>query len=235
MAYKLISGRPLGQEIARLLDQETLAATTGLTLASGTDRVHRVHDTRKHIKKARSLLLVARGQLGNRYADASEALRAANRALAPQADAHRVLETLAAAWREGIVPLRAAGYSAVRVQLELRASSLEKGATADDVAVRIVRLLKSIRQEVAAANLSGVDRAAIVREIRDAHAGAANSRRRARKHPSVDSFHGWRRPVKREWHLIRLVSEITGDQLRDNGIGWLRSMPALASWTMWTS
>jgi CHAD domain-containing protein len=215
MPYKLISGRPLAQEIRRLLDQETIAATTTLTQASPAAQICSVHDTRKHIKKARALLRMSRRPLGRRYLEVDHELRTANRALGPLGDAHRVLETLAAIRREGIVRLPTTTFSTVRLQLEARAAAIEAGASVDDVRARTVRLLKSLRQEVAAADLQGLDRSAIVGEIRDVHAAARHARRRATKRPSVDSFHRWRRHVKREWHLFRLVAELTGDRLRD--------------------
>ena len=214
MRYTLISGRPLAQETRRLLEQETHAATTGLTHAPSAHNDHRVHDTRKRIKKARALLRMARRPLGKRYFEADDELRTANRALGPLVDAHRVLETLAAAQREGIAQLSVAANSAVRLQLESHASALEGEATGD-LRARTVRLLKSLRHQVATIDLTGLDRAAIVAEIRDAHAAARKARRRAIKRPSVATFHSWRRRVKREWHLIRLVSELTGDRLRN--------------------
>ncbi len=216
MPFKLISARPLAQEFRRLLDQEIIAATAGLAQATTVvDSVGRMHDTRKHVKKARALLRMVRGPLGNRYFEADDELRTANRALGLLADSHRVLETLSAARREGIVQLSLPAFSAMRLRLERRASALEERATVDDVRARTVRLLKSLRQELATADVPSLDRAAILAEIRELHAAARQARRRAIKQPSVDSFHRWRRRVKREWHLFRLVADLTGDRLRD--------------------
>lgn len=215
MPYKLISGRPLAQEVKRLLEQEIMAATTGLTRESAADKARRVHDTRKHIKKARALLRTARRSLGKRYAEVDNELRTVNRALGPLADAHRVLETLAATRREGTLQLPPAAVSALRLRLESRAAALEEAATVDDVRGRTVRLLRSLMQAMATTDLVNLDRAAIVAEIRGAHAAARRARRRALKRPSVASFHRWRHPVKREWHLLRLVAELTGDRLKD--------------------
>ena len=215
MAYKLISGRPLGREVKRLFDQEIIAVTSGLTPAPGFEPTRRVHDTRKHVKKARALLRAARHPLGRRYLELDEELRTANRALGRLTDARHVLETLDAVQREAIVQLPGPAFSAMRLQFEARASAIESAATLDEVRARSVRLVKSVRQEVANTDLRGLDRAAIVAEIRDAHAAARKARKRAVKQPSVAHFHGWRRIVKREWQLIRLVSELTGDRLRD--------------------
>jgi CHAD domain-containing protein len=215
MAYQLISGRPFSQEVRRLLDQETMAATAGLTQASSVDDVRRVQDARKHIKKARALLQMIRTPLGSRYFEADDELRTANRALGPIADAHRVLETLAATRRDRILHLPVTTFSALRVRLESRAAVIEQRASVDDVRARIVRLLASLRREVPTADLLSLDRAAIVAEIRGAHAASRKARRCAINRPSVDTFHRWRRRVKREWYLFRLVSALTGDRLRD--------------------
>jgi CHAD domain-containing protein len=215
MAYRIISGRPLAQEVKRLLDQETIAATAGLTQEPSVDTADPAHDTRRHIKKARALLRMARRPLGKRYAEVDNELRTANRALGPLADAHRLLDTLAAAGRAGIVRLSPTAFSALRLRLESRASALEDAATVADVRGRTVRLLASLRQEIAAADRLRLDRAAIVAEIRDAHAAARRARRRALERPSAAGFHRWRHRVKREWHLLRLISGLTGDRLKD--------------------
>ena len=215
MPYKLIRGRSFAQEAGRLLDQEIIDATTGLTHASAVDSLRLLHATRKHLKKARALLTMARRPLGDRYFQADDELRTANRALGPLVDAHRVLETIAAARREGVVKLPATTFAALRLRLDAQAKTLEQAAIVDHVRPRIVRLLKSLRLELATAGLAGLDRATIVAEIREAHAVTRKARRRAIKRPSVAAFHQWRRRLKREWHLFRLVAEVTGDRLLD--------------------
>lgn len=215
MAYRIISGRPFEQEIKRLFDQQIRDATSGLTQPAGADAAQRVHATRKHIKKARALLQVARQPLGRRYVDDDDQLRTVSRALGPRADAHRSLETLAATCREGIVQLQGPALSAVRAQLEARAAASDEEAVLEDLRRRVVRLLDSVRMDVASAEIASLDRAAIVAELRASHAAARKARRRAHRQPSVATFHRWRRHVKREWHLFRLIADITGDRLKD--------------------
>lgn len=215
MAFRLMPARPLAQEMNRLLDREISAATSGLTQGSRADRADRLDRTRKHIKKARALLRLARRTLAGRYDAADDALRTANRALGPLTDAHRSLQTLAAVRRAGLVRLAPATVSTLGVRMEARAAALEHDATLDDIRGRVVRLLESVRQQVGAADLRGLDRAEIVAAIREAHAAARHARRRAIKHPSVDRFHDWRKRTKREWYLVRLVRELTGNHLRD--------------------
>lgn len=215
MAFRLMPSRPLAQEMNRLLDQEISAAISGLTQGPPGDPAYRLDRTRKHIKKARALLRLARRPLGGRYDVADDALRTANRALGPLTDAHRSLETLAAMRREGIVPLAPATVTTLGARMNSRATRLEHHATLDDIRGRVVRLLESLRQQVRAADLQGVDRAEILTAIREAHAAARKARRRAIKHPSVDNFHDWRKRTKREWYMVRLVWELTGDHLRD--------------------
>ena len=215
MAYKLISGRPLAREVTRLLDEEAIAATTRLTQPPAVADIHQVYEARTHIKKMRTLLRLLSGTVGKRYFEADDELRMANRALGPVADAHRVQDTLAAIRGDGGLPLPVATLSAASSQLQARATAVETDAAAADVRSRTVRLLKSLRLEVVSAGWPMLDRAAIVTDIREAHAAARHARRVAMRRPSVDSFHRWRRRVKHEWYLLRLVSELTGDRLRD--------------------
>jgi CHAD domain-containing protein len=215
MSYKIISGRPLPQEVKRLLDREIIAAMSSLSHPLPGAQVGGVHDARTHIKKARALLRLVRRPLGRRYLEVDDELRIANRALGPIADGRRILETLAATRRIGTVALPMTAFAAVRWQLASRASAVEEGAAVDDVRGRTIRLLNSLKQEIATTDLLSLDRDAIAVEIRDAHAVARKARRGAITRPSVDSYHRWRRCVKREWYLLRLVSELTGDRLKD--------------------
>lgn len=215
MAYRLMSDRPLAQEVRRLLDQETTAATTCLQTASMAEGSHPVHDARKHLKKARAILQLTHRPLGKRYRGPDEELRVANRALGAIADARRSVETLAAARREGVVTLPLPDFSALRASLEIRAIATETGAVVDDVPGRTVRLIESLMQEIGDADLQRIDRDTIVAEIHATHGAARVARRRAKDHPTSDAYHHWRKLVKREWQLFRLIKELTGNRLRD--------------------
>lgn len=215
MSYRLTGGRPLAHEVRRLLDQEATAAASALMHPPAAGHARRVHDARKHIKKARALMQMARRPLGRTYEHADDELRVANRALGPLADARRVLETLAAARRAGVVQLPVTEFSTVRTRLESRAMAIEAAAEGQDVRGRTIRLLASLRQEWGSADVVKLDRRAIVDEIRRTHAGARTARGRALHRPAIDTYHRWRRMVKREWHLMRLVADITGNRLRD--------------------
>ena len=78
MAFRL-EQRPLAKQLRRLVRKELDAAIDGLDV--GHASAIRVHDVRKHIKKARAIVKLLRGPLGKSYARQNERLRAAGRRL----------------------------------------------------------------------------------------------------------------------------------------------------------
>lgn len=209
MAYRIVSGRPLAQEMMRLFDEQLIAAAAGLT---GADRV--VHQARKNVKKARALLQLAQASLGGEYAAADNELRIANRALGPLADAARVCETLDAITHLVATSPPQSSLDAIRVRLHVHAATLSQTA-AHDIVARTLRLLASVRRRASGWKLSRLTDTAVAREVRRAHAAARDARRETGRRPTIDGFHRWRRRAKREWHLVRLIADRTGNRLAD--------------------
>ena len=78
MAFRL-EQRPIAKQLRRLVRKELDAAIDGLDV--GDASALRIHDARKHIKKARAIVKLLRGPLGKSYARQNERLRAAGRPL----------------------------------------------------------------------------------------------------------------------------------------------------------
>ena len=91
MAFQL-EQRPLAKQLRRLVRKELDAAIDGLDV--GNASAIRIHDVRKHIKKARAIVKLLRGPLGKSYARQNERLRAAGRRLSGLRDAEVMLQTL---------------------------------------------------------------------------------------------------------------------------------------------
>lgn len=214
MSFGIKVGRPLAQEVRRLVDQELTSAVSCLTEKSREDGSHTVHQARKHVKKARAVLQLARTALGSRYDDADDALRTANRALGPLADACRMTQLMA-----GITPGNAgvtnAMFQAIRLRLLARASAVEARAARDGIRSRAVRLLDSTRRQLDDGPFPPIGPEAIAAGIRTSRAITRRCRHEAARQPRIELLHRWRRRVKREWHLLRLIAAMTGDRLGD--------------------
>src|SRR6187402_1704842 len=93
MAYRLDHG-PVARRLRRLVRKELDAAIDGLDERKAN--ATRIHEARKHIKKARAIVILLRGALGSNYSRENERLRAAGRRLSELRDADAMLQTLSA-------------------------------------------------------------------------------------------------------------------------------------------
>ena len=241
MPYRIAERRPLGQEIKRLFDRQIVAAVTCLTGSPGAEGANRLHDARKRIKKARALLQLARParpSLGDAWQECDDEMRIANRALGPLADAARRIETLALIRERDAASLPIATFDLARMRMSSQAAADLERATLNGVPARVVRLLDSVRRRALEWNLSAVDADAIIRAVRASHAAARHGHRRVARRPTTSAYHRWRRLVKRERHLFRLIDDLTGRRLKgkqrelaalDGALGELHDIDVLAA------
>lgn len=215
MPYRIAKGRPLGQEITQLFDHQIAAAVSCLTDANRADTGRRIHEARKHIKKARALLQLAGRSPGVAYQKIDDELRMAKRALGPLADATRYATTLGHVRTNDTARLPASIFDSVRMRLHANAAVVNDRVTRDAVRARTTRLLDSVRQQALGWNLRDIDEDAIVRAMLACHGATRQRRRRARGRPTIDAYHSWRRRAKREWYLLRLIEDLTGGRVTD--------------------
>ena len=210
MAFRLRRGRSIGHEVTALYDAQLAAAIAKLTADATCD----MHAVRKHIKKARALLHVAvtAGATAARHAD--RALKIANRSLGVVADAHRILKVLPRLSGFDRVRPPDDAIERVRRRLQARAATFDAIADRDGTRARAARLLISARAGAGEWNSTRLDAGALTESVRIAHHQARAARRAARDRPRVEAFHRWRRRVKLEFYLYRLISDHTGDRMR---------------------
>lgn len=212
MAFQLRRGQPVGDEARQIFDHQLLRATIGLRdpkTAAGHDSIH---DARRHVKKARAVLRVLRASLGAEYRSADRRLRAVNRMLGELADARAVVGTLANL--VDVDPSLPAHISeALRAQLVAHAASLERKAQFDRLRHRTIRLLDAERLRIPLWHVDVRGRKDVIDVIEDAHGAARAAMRESLRRPTADTFHAWRRRVKSECYLLRLIAERCGDRL----------------------
>jgi len=223
MVYELDGRAPVGPTVAAILAEE-LDGAVG-RLRDDADRGRAVHEARRHLKRARSVLRLVRGALDHGVLEREqERLRQAARRLSATRDAQVAVATLdrlvagagAGALDPGLV-------AAVGGELAGRAAAAEAaldGALVDGVA-----------DDLAAArgDLAGLElRADGWRALRD---GLRHEYRRGRaaagevedaREPGAEQLHAWRRRAKDLWYHLRLLSpawpwvlEDTAEQAHD--------------------
>lgn len=235
MAFQLRRGHPVGDEARQVFDHQLLRAVICLRDPKTAAELDSIHDAHRHVKKARAVLRVLRTPLGAGYRSADRRLRAANRMLGELADARAMTGTLGnLADLDPTLPARTG--EALRARLVARAASLEQKAQFDRLRHRAIRLLEANRLRIPVWEVAVRGRNEVSDVIEDAHRAARAAMRDALRRPSAETFHAWRRRVKRERHLLRLVAEHCGGRLDlderrlqalDSGLGELHNVSLL--------
>lgn len=211
MGYRLNPQSALGVEIARVYRGQLSAAIAALA----GDAPVSVHAARKHVKKARALLLRA-DEGGSIDPDAEHELKIANRAVGALSDAHRIVEAseLLKGFNRARVPDTL--WMQLHAALVARRATVLVGAGASTWRERAARLIASARARADKWETVSVDDAAIASTVACVHRQSQHAARHARRRPTVAAYHHWRRSVKVEWYWHRLIADHTGGRLSDD-------------------
>ena len=206
MPFALKRGCSVGVELRRLLDRQLSAAVDALQGGPGDVRV-----ARRRLKKARAVLRAARPGLDDASRSIDRQLRKAGHLLAPLADAAAAISTLDRL--RGIDPARLADarIAALRAALCSDAARLRSGSA--NLRGRAIRLLTKQREALAGFETSACGVHSTAGAVRRARRNGRVARRHAMAHPTMAACHAWRRRVKVEWHLLRLLDGVTRRRL----------------------
>lgn len=224
MAYRLDPGLPTASEVRRALGEQIGRAAAELRVPGGPT-AEGVHEVRKRIKKARSLLRLARADVGAGVArHANAELRRVGADLARQRDADALVEALdrlAATDAPSTDPPSTAdpatadALARVRAGLVERAEAVRAGDAVDQATVRgAARTLEQVA--------TWLDRVPAHAHGWDALGpGLERSYRRGRAafaalpdEPSAEELHEWRKRVKDLWYHQRLIRRLWPDAQR---------------------
>ncbi|WP_372012639.1 CHAD domain-containing protein [Pseudoxanthomonas sp. 10H] len=182
---------PPGSRLGHLLQRECLAAVEALATAD-RDAHAGVHEARKAIRRARSLLALVARELDVQAAD--RILRRAGASLGALRDARAVALTADRLAR----PRDDATWSLAAATLQARADRLARRELAVDPRFarrrRAIQRAARLLRDLPWADVRSADiRTGVVRQARRAERAG----RRADRHPDPDNLHRWRRRVRR--------------------------------------
>ena len=211
MAYRLDPALPTSSEVRRALAEQLGRAAQELRVPGGPS-AEGIHEVRKRIKKARSLLRLARADVGAGVArHANAELRQVGADLARQRDADALVEAVdrLAAADPPPAPDVAEALARVRAALADRAEQVRAGDEIDRAVVRTAA--RTLEQLVV-----WLERVPAHAEGWDALGpGLARSHRRGRAafaalpaEPSAEALHEWRKRVKDLWYQQRLLRRL---------------------------
>jgi CHAD domain-containing protein len=209
MTYRLQPDEGVPDGLRRSAREQLDRAIDELTTRASGDPVEAVHDARKALKKARSLLRLSRGALDpeDRRRE-NAALRSAGRALSSARDAEVMLEATdeLADRFAGRVPQ--ATFDAIRRHLEAardpaRQQLLESGLTG-----QVADELKAVRGRIDEWSVRREGWKALEPGLERSYARGRAAMGEARKHPKAENLHDWRKRTKDLWYHLRVLKAI---------------------------
>jgi CHAD domain-containing protein len=205
MAFQLTRGKPAGRELSHLVAKEFEKAIDELGRQQGADRAEAVHEARKCVKKARSVLHLLKQNLGHDCSVLDGQLRSVAHRLSSLRDVEaspEIMNALRDHYPRIITRSMSRG-----VQRGLLART--RGTMAHVDPDRRVASRRARDQAIGDAGATPNSPRDASRRNTRRHQSGLSTREKAmanvRTHPSDDQFHTWRRRVKDHWYHMRLV------------------------------
>jgi CHAD domain-containing protein len=203
MAFSLDPAMPMTEAVRRVACSEL--DTAYAALASPPDRHRGVHDSRKCLKRLRSLLLLIQPGLPEPvFLSLSDRLRAIARGLAPARDAHALLDAIDKLddphGESDATPIRA-----LRAWLHRRRQAAERSLESN-TASDAMRGLIGLRPAMAGLAVYPDDFGPIAKGLRESYRGGRKAFASAVASGSDEDFHEWRKTLQHHWRQMQLLT-----------------------------
>ncbi len=207
MAYRLKAGESIPEGIRRVVLEEIDSAAGQLGRKSG-NRGEAIHEARKSIKKIRGALRLVQPELGRIYKRENTRLRDLGHKLSEIRDAEAIIEVfddLVAKYND---ELQRNGLASIRVGLRKSKSEIEQAVNLDETALRGISTLRAARKRVPSWPLKADGFTAIEGGLRNRYRRGRQAMATAKKDPTPENFHEWRKRVKDHWYHVRLLESL---------------------------
>lgn len=198
---------------ARRLSRERLGKA--LAHLQKCDRLEAVHLVRKEIKKVRATLgLVCERMDGAVYRKYAKPLRAAARQLRGPRDAHvrpRTLKRLINRFK-GLLP--AHPFPGIKEILRQNCLKQTREFLKGTSAAKVDRMLRKMNRRARDLKVKSDGWAAIQQGLKQSYQCGRAASSTARRQPSPENLHEWRKHVQNLWHQLCLLRPIRPDHLR---------------------
>jgi CHAD domain-containing protein len=213
--FRLRLGQALDDDLRRVVRGRIDDALDHLQGRHHEDAATAVHEARKALKRARAVVRIARYELGDEvYRRENAAYREAGRRLSAARDAEVVVETLDDVTSRYADELRPNGDEHLHERLETEREEARTKLEADDSQrAQASADLEEARARVATWMLVD-DVAPVTTGLRRIYRLGRRRMRAARKDPSVERLHEWRKRVKDLWHADELLRPAKPKRMR---------------------
>jgi CHAD domain-containing protein len=208
-SYRLHVDEYVPDGMRRIARGQLERARDELSAASKRRLSEAVHETRKRIKRVRASVRLSRDAIGEpTYARENAELRAAGRRLSGSRDAKVLVDTLVDLCERFEDELPADAVLTLRLRLENERDHAEARLRDDDAATAaVMTALKDVDARTPAWRFDEDDFGALAPGLRRIYGRGRKRMRAARKDPSPENLHAWRKRVKDLWHATQIVRE----------------------------
>jgi len=226
MAYHLRSGEPVADGVKRAASEELQFASSQLDRPAGAARDEAIHEARKSIKKVRGLLRLVRPELGRVYRSESDCLGEIGSTLSEFRDAGAIIGTFDGLREKYRHELGRRRLSAIRRGLVRRKAEAEHQANIDEVLHRMSMSLHAAGDRATSWPLKGTGFRAIARGLEESYRRGERAMVRARRRPSPENLHTWRKRVKDLWYHVRLLEHLWTEVM----LAYEKSLKDMETW-----
>ncbi len=206
MSFRFTRRQSVGKAVRRIARQEIRKAIRDLATADEMRHIG-IHESRKRLKKLRSLLRLVKEPMGRRWTPVDTLLRDVGRGLAAARDAEAMVEALDSLLKDS--PGKADPFASMQTLLADRRDELTSGQTdlsrqMDDAAAALASLGGCIGNW----RLGRVGFATISASLKRCYAKARGTMLAAWDSGDSQHFHQWRKCVKHHGHHVRLLRHL---------------------------
>jgi hypothetical protein len=219
VAYRLRAHESVAKGLKRVVSNELQLAIDQLDRAQPSDES--IHEARKSIKKARAVLQLADGAF-----DAESAitqLRRAAHLLSPLRDAEAMIEMAGALCARAGRSLPAETCSALSETLRHRKAGVSRVARRGHSVRKAVRSLQRVQRSAAVWKWKQVRSSTLISQIRRSYKKARRRMRGLSAGSPPDTFHAWRKGIKKLWYAARLLEHRVSVRRQMTDLGHLES------------
>ncbi len=210
MAYRLQPQSAVEANVRRILGEQLDKAHYQLTENFSYEPADAIHDARKRLKKARSVLRLVRKALDKEtYKTEKNALRDIGHLLAPARDGEAYRETLEDLTEHYASVLEEDAFAQLQeALLDLHLGRLRQLIDPDEPMATVINTLKESQLRLKRLELDQEGWDALQKGLKKIYRQGRDRMTTAYEEASDTSFHEWRKRVKDLWYDIRMLKSI---------------------------
>jgi CHAD domain-containing protein len=209
MAYRLQPGEAVPDGLRRCAREQLERAIDELSNRVADDPIDAVHEARKSLKKARSLLRLGRGTLASdERRRENAALRDAGRKLSAARDAEVMLEATDELAERFAGQVPQTSFDAIRRHLVAERDPARRRVLESGLTGQVAEELNAVRSRIDDWTLRRDGWKAVEPGLQRSYARGRAALAQARSRPTVENLHEWRKRTKDLWYHLRLLKPL---------------------------